>query len=343
MTTALFSFLIGFLFCVIIAPIIIKLINKLKGGQPILNYVEAHINKSGTPTMGGLIFLFGGVVCFLCFLNANIKLATVCLACLLGYGTLGFLDDFIKVKFKHNLGLKPYQKIIGQVGIAVLMSVFIYLNVFCGGNVLIPFTNYELNFGVFIIPFVIFIFLATTNAVNLTDGLDGLAGGVSFVFFVGFMVLLNNYIVNLEYAGENPAYILELKNVLNLVGGVSGSLLAFLCFNSHPAKIFMGDTGSLALGGFIAAVCSVTKFYLLIPILGLMFVLSAVSVILQVLYFKATKKRIFLMAPLHHHFEKKGCYETKIVAIYIIITIVICVGTILLTMWGEKCLNIKMF
>lgn len=331
MTTALYSFLIGFGVCVILAPLIIKLINKLKGGQPILNYVEAHVNKSGTPTMGGIIFLIGGLVCFLCFINSNVKLASVCLACLLGYGILGWLDDFIKVKFKHNLGLKAYQKVIGQVGIAVLMSVFIYLTMFCGGGVILPFSNVEINFGAAIIPFVIFVFLATTNAVNLTDGLDGLAGGVSFIFFVGFMIILNNFITNIEFAGENPAYIAELKNVLNLVGGVSGSLLAFLCFNSHPAKVFMGDTGSLALGGFIAAICSVTKMYLLIPILGLMFVLSAVSVIIQVLYFKATKKRIFLMAPLHHHFEKKGCYETKIVAIYIIITIILSIGTIVLT------------
>ncbi|MBQ2863845.1 MAG: phospho-N-acetylmuramoyl-pentapeptide-transferase [Clostridia bacterium] len=330
MTQALYSFLIGFFLCVLLAPLIIKLINKLKGGQPILNYVEAHVNKSGTPTMGGIIFLVGAVVCFLCFVNANNQLALVSLACMLSYGLLGFLDDFIKVKFKHNLGLKAYQKVIGQVGLAVLMGVFIYLNTFVGSGVLIPFTNLEVNFGWGIIPFVVFVFLATTNAVNLTDGLDGLAGGVSFVFFVGFLIILNNHILGLEYAGENPALIAELKSVLSLVGGVAGSLLAFLCFNCHPAKVFMGDTGSLALGGFVAAICSVTKMYLLVPIMGLMFVLSAVSVIVQVLYFKATKKRIFLMAPLHHHFEKKGCYETKIVAIYIIITLVLCATVIAL-------------
>lgn len=332
MTQALYSFLIGFLVCVVLGPLIIKLIHKLKGGQPILNYVEAHVSKSGTPTMGGLIFLLGAVVCFLCFLNSNNQLALVCLACMLSYGLLGFLDDFIKVKFKHNLGLKAYQKVIGQVGIAVLMAVFVYLNSFIGTGVLLPFTNTQINFGWAIIPFVIFVFLAVTNSVNLTDGLDGLAGGVSFVFFAGFMIILNKYISGLEYAGENPALIAELKNVLTLVGGVSGSLLAFLCFNSHPAKVFMGDTGSLALGGFVAAICAVTKIYLLIPMLGFMFVLSAVSVIVQVLYFKATKKRIFLMAPLHHHFEQKGCYETKIVAIYIIITIVISVAVV--AFWG---------
>lgn len=331
MKTSLFSFLVGFGVSVIIAPLIIKLIQKLKGGQPILNYVEAHINKSGTPTMGGIIFLLGSIVSFLCFSLNNNTLALICLMCLLGYGTLGFLDDFIKVKFKHNLGLKAYQKVIGQVGIAVLMGVFIYLNVYCGGKVLIPFSDIKWDFEYFIIPFVIFVFLATTNAVNLTDGLDGLAGGVSFIFLIGFVVISNHLVGNMEYIGENPEYIRQLRNVITLTCGVAGSILAFLCFNSHPARVFMGDTGSLALGGYIAAICSVTGMYLYLPILGLMFVLSAVSVILQVLYYKATHKRIFLMAPLHHHFEKKGCYETKIVAIYIIITIIVSVLSIALT------------
>lgn len=325
MKTALFSFLVGFGISIVLLPLIIKLILKLKGGQPILNYVEAHVNKSGTPTMGGVVFLIGATVCFLCFYNSNSFLALVCLCCLLGYGIIGFLDDFIKVKFKHNLGLKPYQKIIGQVGIAVLMGVLIYLNEYCGGGVKIPFTNLEIDFKWFIIPFVIFVFIATTNAVNLTDGLDGLAGGVSLIFLIALGVILNINIKSLEYVGDNPAYISELKSVLNLTYGLAGVLLAFLCFNSHPAKVFMGDTGSLALGGYIAGVCSVTQNYLLIPILGIMFVLSAVSVIMQVLYYKATKKRIFLMAPLHHHFEKKGCYETKIVTIYIVITLVVSV------------------
>ncbi len=327
MQNALFSFLIGFLASVILAPFIIKAVLKVKGTQPILGYVEAHMNKSGTPTMGGLIFLFGSIVCFLSFINSNLKLAAICIACLLGYGVLGFLDDFIKVKFKHNEGLKPYQKIIGQVGISVLVSVFIYLSPLVGSEIILPFSDVIINIGAGIIPFAIFIFLAVTNAVNLTDGLDGLAGSVSFVFFVGFMFILNSYILNLESMGENPLLISELKSVLTLTGGVAGAVLAFLCFNSHPAKVFMGDTGSLALGGFIAAICCLTKMYLFIPLLGFMFVLSTVSVIMQVLYYKATKKRIFLMAPLHHHFEKKGCYETKIVAIYIIITIILCVLT----------------
>ncbi|MBR2467441.1 MAG: phospho-N-acetylmuramoyl-pentapeptide-transferase [Clostridia bacterium] len=323
MKEALFNFFVGFLASVILMPFVIKLINKLKGGQPILNYVEAHASKSGTPTMGGVIFLIGSLLCFLVFYNSHNFLALVALCSMLGYGLIGFLDDFIKVRFKHNLGLRPYQKVIGQVGLAVIMGLFVYLNEFCGDGIWIPFINKQWNIGWFIVPFVVFVFLATTNAVNLTDGLDGLAGGVSFVFLAIVVILLGINIKNLEYVGENIAYISELKSLMGLSAGVVGVILAFLCFNSHPAKVFMGDTGSLALGGYISAICSLTQNYLLIPTLGIMFVLSALSVVIQVLYYKATKKRVFLMAPLHHHFEKKGCYETKIVTIYIVITAVV--------------------
>ena len=323
MKTALVSFFIGFVVSVILMPLVIKLIYKLKGGQPILNYVEAHMSKSGTPTMGGVIFLIGGIVCFFALYNSHNFLALICLACMMGYGLIGFLDDFIKVRFKNNQGLKPYQKIIGQFGLAVLMGIFIFLNEYCGGEVKVPFGQLSINVGWFVIPLVIFVFLATTNAVNLTDGLDGLAGGVSVVFLAVLTVLMAINIENINLSSANVEYIGELQSVLNLTGGMVGVILAFLCFNSHPAKVFMGDTGSLALGGYIASVCSVTKEYLLIPILGIMFVLSAVSVVIQVLYYKATKKRAFLMAPLHHHFEKKGCYETKIVTIYIIITLLV--------------------
>ncbi len=343
MQKAMISFLIGFITSVVFAPFIIKTLKRVKGTQPILGYVEAHQTKTGTPTMGGLIFLLGGLVSFLSFVNNRSMLALISLACFLGYGLLGFLDDFIKVRFKHNEGLKPYQKMVGQVGIAVLVAIFIYLNPVVGSGVIIPFFNIEVNFGFWIIPFAVFIFIAATNAVNLTDGLDGLAASVSAVFFVGFMFIFNSYINSLNALGENPILIAELQSLFNLTGGVLGALLAFLCFNSFPAKVFMGDTGSLALGGFIAAICCFSKMYLYLPLLGFMFVVSVASVIIQVLYYKATKKRIFLMAPLHHHFEKKGCYETKIVAIYIIITIVCCVLTCTFGVWGLVWKNIKMF
>lgn len=327
----LICFLIAFLISVIIAPLIIKVIKKFKAGQNILSFVDNHKSKQGTPTMGGIIFITATIFSFLFFMgNNNIKFAVIILLGMFGYGLIGFLDDFLKIKLKQNEGLKPYQKIIGQLGIAVLISIFIYMSNLNGGQILIPFTFKSFNIGWFIIPFVILIFVAVTNSVNLTDGLDGLASGVSFIYMFGFVIILFLYILHLENIGEGQAIINETKNVLILCGGFMGALLGFMCFNTNPAKIFMGDTGSLAIGGFIASACSLTKFYLLIPILGFLFVLSSISVIMQVLYFKATKKRIFLMAPIHHHFERKGVKENKIVALYMIATLIISIICILI-------------
>lgn len=330
MINFILCFLIAFVVSVIIAPFVIKAMTRLKCGQNILEYVDNHALKQGTPTMGGIIFIIATIVAFLFFVSNNIKFAVITILSMLGYGLVGFLDDFLKVKFKHNEGLKPYQKIIGQLGIAILVSIFVYMSDLNGGDILIPFTNTTFDIGIWIIPFVILVFVAVTNSVNLTDGLDGLATGVSIMYMIGFSSILGLYIMHIIDIGEGQAIVGELKSVLVLCGGFTGALLGFYLFNSNPAKIFMGDTGSLAIGGFIACVCVLTKFYLLIPILGILFVLSSISVIMQVLYFKATKKRIFLMAPIHHHFERKGIRENKIVVIYMIITLIVSVVSVLL-------------
>ena len=290
----------------------ILLCRKLKIGQPTLHYVKEHSSKSGTPTMGGVIFIFSAILGGFLFFGAKNLNAWLCFLVMLGYGVLGFLDDFIKVKFHQNEGLKPYQKIIGQFGIALIMAIYIYLKV----GTSISFFGLDLNLGAFIIPFVLLVYLATTNSVNLTDGLDGLAGGVSLVFvtFLGGILTIGN------------AYSELAVTCFALAGGI----LAFLSVNAYPAKIFMGDTGSLALGGFIATVCCLTGRELLIPIMGLMFVLSALSDIIQVLHYKRTKRRIFLMAPLHHHFQKKGVNENRIVVIYIVTTVILSAMTLCL-------------
>ena len=328
------GFLCAFFVSIIISPIVIKMCKKLKLGQNILHYVETHSDKQGTPTMGGIIFIFSVIVVGLCFVFENFLFGAICLAIFLGFGIIGFLDDFIKVKFKRNLGLRPYQKILGQTLLALVVGVYVYINPNIPNSIIIPFTNINLNLGYFIIPFVFIVFIATTNSVNLTDGLDGLASGVSFIVFLafGFLSLLQAQTFT---AGMDSEIISQL-NILSILSFVvSGALLGFLIFNSFPATIFMGDTGSLALGAMLATVGVFSGLSLYIIFVGFMYVLSAVSVIIQVLYYKKTKKRVFLMAPLHHHFEKKGVNETKIVAIYIIITIVLSAVAIMLTMLGR--------
>lgn len=277
---------------------------KLKAEQTILHYVEKHSVKKGTPTMGGVIFIFAAILACGVFLWQHSLYAWLAILVMVAFGLLGFLDDFIKIHFHQNQGLKPYQKIIGQAAIALIIAFFIYYKL--GGN--LQFFGLNLNIGWGIIPFATLVFLATVNAVNLTDGLDGLAGGVSFVYLMFFGAIV-------ALIGDPEMDMLSLASF-----AVCGGLLAFLCANTFPAKVFMGDTGSLALGGFIACVGLFSGRALLIPIMGLMFVLSALSDIIQVAYYKKTKKRVFLMAPLHHHFEKKGVHENRIVTIYIFVT-----------------------
>lgn len=303
-------FLIGLAVALVIGYPILLICRKLKLGQTILHYVDKHAGKSGTPTMGGWIFIIASGVASIFFIKEDGLLGALVLLTMLGYGLLGFLDDFIKIKGGKNEGLKPYQKIIGQVGLSLIIALFVYFKI---GSEL-DFFGLKLNLGIFIIPFIVIFFVAVTNSVNLTDGLDGLAGGVSMVYLLAFGVILA---------------ILGFINFGIISFAMAGALLGFLLFNGFPAKIFMGDTGSLALGGLIASLCVMSGLELIMPIIGIMFVLSAVSDILQVAYYKKTHKRIFKMAPLHHHFEQKGVHENRIVAVYIVITIVCGLATML--------------
>ncbi len=329
MLNNLYSLLSCFVLALAISPMVFWILRKMKAGQNILEYVDNHKSKQGTLSMGGLIFIFASILSVVFFQNDRM-LANLTLIIFASYGLLGFLDDFLKIKLKHNEGLKPYQKIIGQVGIAIIIALFIYNFGMLGGNINIPYTNISINISWWIIPVVIVFFLAVTNSVNLTDGLDGLAGSVSLIIILTLGVL--SYI---KYTATLSSGVLEtLSNeYLNLAivcFGLSGAILVFLLFNCYPATIFMGDTGSLALGGFIASVTAFLQEYLLLIVIGVAYVITALSSILQVAYYKMTKKRIFLMAPFHHHLERLGLKESKIVGIYTIITLLICMSTIIL-------------
>ena len=303
-------FLVGLALAVILGVPILKLCKKFHLSQTILHYVDKHAGKSGTPTMGGWIFIIASCLASAIFLRGEVYTPILILLTMLGYGILGFLDDFIKIKYHKNEGLKPYQKIIGQVALALILAIFAYFNV--GSE--IDLFGLKLDLGIFIIPFIVFFYVAVTNAVNLTDGLDGLATGVSGSYLLFFGIILA---------------LLGFQNYSIISFALLGSLVGFFLFNCFPAKIFMGDTGSLALGGAIASLAVFSGLELIMPIIGILFVLTVISDILQVGYYKKTHKRVFKMAPLHHHFEQSGVHENRIVAVYIVITIVCGVGTLI--------------
>jgi len=326
MKNGLFNLVVCFLVSIIIAKPIIKWLKKLKFGQSILVYVEQHKSKSGTPTMGGIIIILSSIVGYLCFWKTNNMFATISILSLLFFGLLGFLDDFIKIKFKHNEGLKPYQKIIGQLGLSIIIAVYIYKSDIVGSEILIPFVNKNFDIGFWIIPFVVVFYLAVVNSVNLIDGLDGLCGKVTFVVLVVLSVLI--YLLTKNY---DSVYLNELNNIIVITLGVAGAIIGFLCFNVYPAKVFMGDTGSLALGGFLASVLALTKQYLIMFIIGAVYVLTTMSVIIQVGVFKLTKKRVFKMTPIHHHFEN-GNHESIVANVYMFVTIILGVMTIAMSL-----------
>ncbi len=318
MKNCLLALLTSFILSLIFCKILIPLLRKWKAGQNILSYVKEHKSKSGTPTMGGLAFVLATIATSAFFLEIRDTGVVLAIIVSLAYMLVGLLDDTLKKKHKENLGLKAWQKFSFQTLVAIMVGLF------CVKNGLtkwfLPFTKIRFNLGIWVFPLIVFTFLASVNAVNLTDGLDGLAAGVSVPFFAGLGI-----IVMLEGVGEGYSV---------LAFALAGSLLAYLIFNSSPASVFMGDTGSLAIGGFVSCIACFTGNALYILIIGFPFVLSVISVVLQVIYYKATGgKRIFLMSPIHHHFQQKGYSETKIAYSYATITAVLAIACILALVW----------
>lgn len=310
MDRLIYSVLVGFFISILAGPIIIPLLHKLKFGQSIREEgPKSHQKKAGTPTMGGIIFIVSSFITMAIMIKKPGDEAMVALYAFIAFGLIGALDDGLKIIRKKNLGLRAYQKMLLLLVISGSFAYYAANNPNIGTSIIIPFAHKTINLGVFYIPFIIIYFAATTNAVNLTDGLDGLATSVTLLVMTFFSLV--------SYATGH--YTLTIFCAV-----VAGSLLGFLRYNAFPAQIFMGDTGSLALGGAIAAVAMILKFPLLVIIVGGIYVAETLSVILQVASFKLTGKRIFKMSPVHHHFELSGWHETKVVSIFCIVTVVLC-------------------
>ncbi|KFL44241.1 phospho-N-acetylmuramoyl-pentapeptide-transferase [Lysinibacillus sp. BF-4] len=303
-STIAIVFAAAFILTVALAPVGIPLLQRLKFGQSIREEgPESHFKKAGTPTMGGLIFLVSILVVTIVLgfvFNFMTTQTSTLLLVFLGFGVIGFLDDGLKVIFKRNLGLTSIQKLIGQIIIAIVAYLLLRGNEF-DTSVTIPLVDWSVDLGMLYVGFLIFWLVGFSNAVNLTDGLDGLASGLSVVAFAAYGII---------------AYIQEQGDVAFFAFVVAGAMLGFLLFNKNPAKVFMGDTGSLALGGGLAMLSVLTKQEFLLLIIGIVFVIETLSVILQVGSFKLRGKRIFKMSPIHHHFELSGWSEWKVVIVF---------------------------
>ena len=301
------AIVISFIVASILGPIIIPLLHKLKFGQNIRQEgPKSHLKKAGTPTIGGLIFIFATIITMFIMVGNPTDEAMIALYSFVGFGFVGFLDDLLKIIKKKNEGLTSGQKMILLLIVSGFLTWYAYK--YIGTSINIPFLNGQINFGLFYIPFVMFYFAGVTNAVNLTDGLDGLATSVT--------VLVTTFLGIISY---NLGHI----SLAIFCVALAGALLAFLRFNAFPARVFMGDTGSLALGGAVAMVALILKMPLILVLIGIIYVIETLSVILQVASFKLTGKRIFKMAPIHHHFEQCGWPETKVVFTFWIVTVVL--------------------
>ncbi|WP_152656476.1 phospho-N-acetylmuramoyl-pentapeptide-transferase [Oceanobacillus sp. CFH 90083] len=305
-TGLLITIAVAFLITVLLSPIFIPFLRRLKFGQSIREEgPESHKKKSGTPTMGGIMIVFSIMITSLIMgmrTDGGIGYELwLLLFVLFGYGLLGFLDDYIKVAMKRNLGLTSKQKLFGQIIIA-LVFYFVLRGQDFSTVIAIPGTAVEFDIGWFYAVLIIVMLVGASNAVNLTDGLDGLLAGTAAIAFGAFAIIA-------WYGVPN-----DMVTIFSLA--VVGALLGFLVFNAHPAKVFMGDTGSLALGGAIAAIAILLKLEILLVIIGGVFVIETLSVIIQVISFKTTGKRVFKMSPLHHHYELVGWSEWRVVTTF---------------------------
>lgn len=304
--------IISIISTILLGYVIIPILKNMKIGQNIRKEgPKSHYQKAGTPTMGGVIFLIAAFLMTLIFVPFTMNTA-ILLITTIGFGAIGFVDDFRKLVLKQSEGLKPKEKIILQFTLAIIVTILAYINDNKSvTELIIPFSNYPLNVSFLGFPILVFIIVGTTNAVNLTDGLDGLASSVSLPVFLALYILSTN--------GTTRLFAIIMFAVL----------VGFLYFNSNPASVFMGDTGSMAIGGAVVALTIIEGIPIYLIILGGVYVMETLSVIIQVLSYRhRNKKRVFLMTPIHHHFELKGYKEPKIVTAFTIVSLILCLITL---------------
>lgn len=309
--SVLISFAVSAIAAYLLAPVVLPVLSKLKFGQTVRDDGPAsHLSKNGTPTMGGIIFIASTLIGSIITRRFSSEMSFA-ISFMLLFGLVGFLDDFIKVVLKRSLGLRAYQKILLQLVFAIVLAVYQRNTSAMGTELIIPFyRNETLDLGAYYIPFLVFVIIAITNSVNLTDGLDGLASSVTFIVAAFFSLIA-------VYMGYGHLAI--------FMSAVAGGCLGFLRVNRFPAKVFMGDTGSMALGGAVAAAAVILNLSLFIPLVGFIYFAESMSVIIQVFSFKLFNKRVFKMSPIHHHFELSGWKELKIVKVFYITTLVLCI------------------
>ncbi|MDY3118609.1 MAG: phospho-N-acetylmuramoyl-pentapeptide-transferase [Peptoniphilus sp.] len=308
--TGAISLAVGWILAMIGGKVFIPLLKKLRAGQEIReDGPQSHLSKAGTPTIGGVIFLAAALLATIFTGNMTYE-TTVLFIATFGFGIVGFIDDYLKVVNKRNLGFTALQKLLAQIFIAVLLYMLIVNSEHLSTEVFLPGVMRLVDFGIFFIPFIIFVVVGTVNSVNLTDGLDGLSSTVTLIVMLFFAIV---------------SYKMERTSVALFCLCLAGGLLGFLFYNKYPAKVFMGDTGSLALGGAVVAIAILLNLPLLLPICGGIYFMETLSVILQVISFKTRGKRIFLMSPIHHHFEQKGMKEVQIVGMFAVVEIILCI------------------
>ena len=308
--------LLSFVITMILGLIIVPILKKLKIGQIERDDgPESHLKKQGTPTMGGIIIMLGiiivTIIAYIYYSNSDVAIAKNLIPILgltIGFGVIGFIDDFKKLVLKNTKGLKPSLKMLGLLIISVIYVMYLIKGLNLGTDTYIPILKQYINIPVFAyIPFAIFVILATTNAVNLTDGIDGLSSSVCTIIITCLTII---------------ATTLGVKEIIVFGAIVIGAVLGFLIFNIHPAKVFMGDTGSLFLGGVISGIALYLKMPLILIVIAIIPVIETLSVIIQVVYFKKTGKRVFKMAPIHHHLELSDWRENQVVMLFSVITLV---------------------